>query len=255
MPLLAGAVGVCTLALTACQDDRTLRPRERAPAGARYVLDAVGSGGVEFVNGAANGRCLDVAGASRAPGAALTTWACTGAPQERFTWAEGGELRVHDGTADVLCVAVAEPTVAVGGALVLARCDDQRPHRWEPAPGGSGIRLAGTELCLAVPARGEEGDSTVLAACAPADPAQQWRASTSTAAAHRAEAATTASAGCGASATVTTYEVDDLMAAYAIPPQEDTVAVCETWVGGDYQVAYETLGSADAARVCTDFCV
>lgn len=251
MPLLAGAIGVCTLALLACQDDRTLRPRERAPAGARQVLDGGDGGGVAFVNAGANGRCLDVAGASRAPGAALTTWACTGAPQERFTWTEGGELRVYDGTADVLCVTVAEPTVAAGGALVVARCDDQRPRRWEPAPGGSGIRLAGTELCLAVPARGEEGDGTVLAACAPEDLAQQWRQGASATTRMAALAPLSADAGCGASATITTYEVDSLATPYAIPPLSETVTVCQTWVGGDYQTRFVTVESNDDADPLT----
>jgi hypothetical protein len=50
---------------------------------------------------------------------------------------------------------------------------------------------------------------------------------------------------CGASYTLLTYESDSLMSQYGIPPTQDTLAVCETWVGNDYTTQIAVAGSSE----------
>lgn len=60
-------------------------------------------------------------------------------------------------------------------------------------------------------------------------------------------AANASGTNCGVSYTLTTYEMDSLMAQYDIPATYDTIAVCETWVGSDYSVRSTFVGSSESA--------
>jgi hypothetical protein len=57
---------------------------------------------------------------------------------------------------------------------------------------------------------------------------------------------------CGASYNVVTYETDDLMAQYGLPPTQDTLAVCETWTGSDYATEALVTGSSENALMVPD---
>ncbi|HST08151.1 MAG TPA: hypothetical protein VLJ83_08255, partial [Gemmatimonadaceae bacterium] len=50
---------------------------------------------------------------------------------------------------------------------------------------------------------------------------------------------------CGASFRVITDETDSLMAAYGIATTSDTVDVCESWTGSDYDYQVSGAGSSD----------
>jgi hypothetical protein len=55
----------------------------------------------------------------------------------------------------------------------------------------------------------------------------------------------TSTASCGASYTLLTNESDSLMSQYGIPATQDTMTVCETWVGNDYTTQVSIAGSSE----------
>lgn len=57
---------------------------------------------------------------------------------------------------------------------------------------------------------------------------------------------------CGASFRLIANEQDDLMAQYGIPNTVDTVDVCESWTGNDYQYQATAIGSSDNDPVLID---
>lgn len=61
-----------------------------------------------------------------------------------------------------------------------------------------------------------------------------------------------AGVNCGATFTMTVVEDDPLMVQYGIPTSTDTVEVCETWTGSDYDVRTRTVGSSENLPDFTD---
>lgn len=64
--------------------------------------------------------------------------------------------------------------------------------------------------------------------------------------------AATVSADCGASFTMVISETDSLMARYDWPTAVDTVSVCETWTGSDYDHRLRRVGSSDDSIAAPD---
>ena len=60
------------------------------------------------------------------------------------------------------------------------------------------------------------------------------------------------SGSCGATYSIVTYETDDLMAQYGIPPTQDTLSVCETWSGSDYAAEALVVGSSETSVLVPD---
>jgi hypothetical protein len=120
---------------------------------------------------------MDVAGASRAAGAALTIWECLDGPQQTFRWdAATGAIRVYDDTADVKCVDVSGGAPAPGTPLVIQACNGALSQQWEPTADAAGARLVGTNLCLDVPnGTNQLGTQLIVWTCWGGYP-QQWDA-------------------------------------------------------------------------------
>lgn len=225
-------------AVAACRDDHPAAPPGLVPGSANLsVSGAYGRANpVEFRSLVGENRCMDVQGASRDAGARLTIWECLNAPQQTFAWYSTGEIKVYDGTADVKCVDNAGGNAQPGDAVIIWDCHGGAPQKWEPTEDGSGIRLVGTGLCIDVP-NGDPvlGNELILWHCHGGTP-QQWNAP-----------GPSSASGCGASFTTITAETDSLMAQYGIPPQADTVAVCETYLAGDYRLSFQTTGTSENA--------
>jgi hypothetical protein len=62
----------------------------------------------------------------------------------------------------------------------------------------------------------------------------------------------TSMTSCGASFRMIANEQDSLMAPYGIPNSVDTVDVCESWTGADYQYQATAIGSSDEDPVLVD---
>ena len=98
----------------------------------QWTLGSV-AGGYSIVNGA-SGRCLEVAGASTADGAAVVEAACTGAAQQIWTTVEVEHWRqvvaVHSGK----CLAVDGGSIDDGGKIVQTTCAVSASQNWTLSP-------------------------------------------------------------------------------------------------------------------------
>lgn len=147
--LAAAALLVVTLGLAwACAD--VVAPRVPVAAAPRMSLtDAYRSGrpGL-FRSGVAADRCMDAAYFRRDEGTPVVISTCTGTENQLFSWGADGLIRVY--SPNPMCV-----TVQGAGAhldpVVLAPCDGRPGQRWAPTAGGTGVQLAGRDMCLDVP--------------------------------------------------------------------------------------------------------
>lgn len=102
--------------------------------------------------GVASGRCLDVKGNSRTPGAALQIYQCNGGANQGFTFTTAGELRVFESS---LCVEPKAGSTTPGGGTVvaIANCSGQPAQQFRLNADKS-ISATQSGLCLDVMSQG-----------------------------------------------------------------------------------------------------
>ena len=159
------AKGAVTLVLAlvlaaACSDP--VAPRADGAAPARLERAAAEPGAMALV-GAGAGRCLDVAGARRDPGAPVILYACNGGANQQFTFpAPGatGEIRVYAAEGTPLCVDVAGAAGQNGDAVITWTCHGGANQQWTRTAAGELRGLNGR--CLDVAGAGTEDFSDVI---------------------------------------------------------------------------------------------
>ncbi|MFF5112040.1 PHB depolymerase family esterase [Streptosporangium sp. NPDC000509] len=114
------------------------------------------SGGTGALRGVGSGRCLDVAGASQANGAAANIWDCSGQPNQRWTSTAAGELRVYGGK----CLDVNGAGTADGSAVIIWDCNGQNNQKWRLNADGT-ITAVGANKCLDVSGYGTANGTRV----------------------------------------------------------------------------------------------
>ncbi|MCX5065688.1 PQQ-dependent sugar dehydrogenase [Micromonospora lupini] len=140
-----------------------VRPRRLLPALAVAVLLAVTVGvpasaaGPSTVVGAASGRCLDVVGNSRTPGAGINIYDCVGQANQAWTFTTAGELRVYDAT---MCLDVVGQDTSAPAALQIYGCTGGANQRWRINTDGSIVGVQ-SGLCLDVTGGGTANGTTV----------------------------------------------------------------------------------------------
>lgn len=105
-----------------------------------------GGGGTGPVRSAGAGRCLDVAGASTAPGARVQVWDCHGGANQVWTRTSAGELTVYAGGAR-LCLDAEGGGTAPGTGVITWSCHGGTNQKWTPNGNGT-ITNARSGLCL-----------------------------------------------------------------------------------------------------------
>ncbi|GAB7189925.1 hypothetical protein NUM3379_06310 [Kineococcus sp. NUM-3379] len=134
-----------------------LRTAQPAPSGVQLV-------------GVASGRCLDVVGSSRTPGAEIDIYDCNGGANQRWVFTSAGELRSFGGE---LCLDAEASGTAPGTRLVSYTCNGRANQKFARGANGS---IVGQQsgLCLDVAARGTaNGTRVALWTCSGATN-QQW---------------------------------------------------------------------------------
>jgi glucose/arabinose dehydrogenase len=109
--------------------------------------------------GVASGRCLDVKGNSKTPGAALQIYQCNGGANQGFTFTAAGELRVYEST---LCVEPKNGSTTLGGGTVvaIASCSGLPAQQWRLNADKS-ITATQSGLCLDVMSQGTANQTPV----------------------------------------------------------------------------------------------
>ncbi|MGC4816961.1 PQQ-dependent sugar dehydrogenase [Micromonospora sp. DT63] len=140
-----------------------VRPRRLVPAFAVAVLlsAAVGvpasAAGPSTVVGVASGRCLDVVGNSRTPGAGINIYDCVGQANQAWTFTAAGELRAYDAT---MCLDVVGQDTSAPAALQIYGCTGGANQRWRINADGSIVGVQ-SGLCLDVSGGGTANGTTV----------------------------------------------------------------------------------------------
>ncbi|MEV0757915.1 PHB depolymerase family esterase [Streptosporangium sp. NPDC050280] len=114
------------------------------------------SDGTGALRGVGSGRCLDVAGASQANGAAANIWDCSGQSNQRWTSTAAGELRVYGGK----CLDVNGAGTADGSAVIIWDCNGQNNQKWRLNADGT-ITAVGANKCLDVSGYGTANGTRV----------------------------------------------------------------------------------------------
>jgi hypothetical protein len=140
----------------------------------RFSVAAGGapSPGVQLAS-RASGKCLDVVGASRSPGADVIVWSCHGDENQRWTLPEPGatgEVRVF-GT---LCLDAAGGTGANGDPIITWSCHGGANQRWTRTAAGE-LRGVSDRCVDVVGARTDDGAALILWDCHGGSN-QQWTA-------------------------------------------------------------------------------
>lgn len=119
---------------------------------------------------AASGRCLDVAGNSTTPGAAIQIWDCNGVAGQGWTLTSAGELRTFDGTR---CLDALNWGTTAGTALISWSCTGGANQKFAWGANGS-LRSQQSGLCLDVTSnRTANGTAVALWTCNGRDN-QRW---------------------------------------------------------------------------------
>ncbi|MFI6512059.1 RICIN domain-containing protein [Streptosporangium sp. NPDC050855] len=108
------------------------------------------------IRGVASGRCLDVANASQANGAATQLWDCNGQANQQWASTSAGELRVYGGK----CLDVNAGGTADGTAVNIWDCNGQNNQKWRLNADGT-ITALGADKCLDVSAYGTANGSKI----------------------------------------------------------------------------------------------
>ena len=116
--------------------------------------------------GASSSRCLDVNGASTAPGAQVDIWDCDGGANQKWTPTAARELRVYNGT---MCLDAYNNQTSTGTKVELWSCNGGANQQWVLNPDGT-ITGVQSGLCLDVtggnvPAGNVNGTTAELWSC------------------------------------------------------------------------------------------
>lgn len=133
-----------------------------------FGIDQQPSGGTALV-GAQSGRCLDVASASRANGAAVQLWDCNGAANQQWTSTASGELRVYG---DKCLDATGQGTTA-GTTVQIWDCNGQSNQKWTTQSDGS-VKGAQSGLCLDATSQGTANGTRIALWTCNGQANQRW---------------------------------------------------------------------------------
>ncbi len=95
--------------------------------------------------GVQSGRCLDIAGVSRANGATTQIWDCNGGTNQVFAPTAAGELRVYGDT----CLQARDQGTTAGTAVEIWACTGADNQKWMLADDGTIVGVS-SRLCLDV---------------------------------------------------------------------------------------------------------
>lgn len=118
----------------------------------------------------ASGLCLDVAGNTTAPGAAVQVYACNGGPNQQWDVDAAGEIRTFGGTR---CLDVAGQSTALEAPIVSWQCNGQDNQKWVVNANGT---IVGKQsgLCLDVRNAATTGKTPVQVWTCTGNPNQVW---------------------------------------------------------------------------------
>ncbi len=123
----------------------------------------------QTITHADSGRCLDIAGASTANGAAAALWDCHGNTNQRFTYTSAGEIRVYGNK----CLDAYADGRTSGTPVVIWDCNGQDNQKWNLNSSGT-LTGKASNLCLALTgARTDNGAPAQLSTCSGASN-QRW---------------------------------------------------------------------------------
>ena len=127
------------------------------------------AGRTSLTNGLAPGKCMDVSGASTAPGARVILFTCNDTDAQKFVWHPNGEIRY---AAD-LCLGVDHGAGRDENAIVTQECDGDNDQKWRRGSTSAIIGLDGQCIDVAG-ANTADGTPLILAPCTAAE-TQMWR--------------------------------------------------------------------------------
>lgn len=116
-----------------------------------------------------SGRCLDVSGASTAPGAATIVWDCHAGANQSWTRTAAGELRVYGSS----CLDVSGGGTAAGTAVIAWPCHGGANQKWTLRADGSLLNPV-SGRCLDVPSGATAGGTPVRLGTCTGAAGQQW---------------------------------------------------------------------------------
>ncbi|WP_456820763.1 PQQ-dependent sugar dehydrogenase [Cellulomonas sp. URHB0016] len=121
------------------------------------------------VVGVGSGRCLDVNGGSRTPGARVIIYDCKGSSNQSWTLTPAGELTVYDSQT---CLDAGQ-SPARGAAARISACNGSAGQRWRVDADGL-ITHTSTGLCLDVRGAGTANGTPVIISTCHGLPNQRW---------------------------------------------------------------------------------
>jgi hypothetical protein len=119
--------------------------------------------------GVQSNRCLDVASASRANGAAVQLWDCNGGANQQWTATASGELRVYG---DKCLDATGQGTTA-GTTVQIWDCNGQANQKWAAQSDGS-VRGTQSGLCLDASGQGTANGTRIALWTCNGQANQRW---------------------------------------------------------------------------------
>ncbi|HEV2784501.1 MAG TPA: ricin-type beta-trefoil lectin domain protein [Actinophytocola sp.] len=109
-------------------------------------------------------KCLDVNGASTAPGTQLQIWACNGGSNQIWTRTPSGQLTVYSGN-NTRCMAALNNQTTSGTPVVIAQCTGTAGQQWRFNANGT-VTGVGSNLCLDINGGATaNGAKTILWTC------------------------------------------------------------------------------------------
>ncbi|MEV0716223.1 arabinofuranosidase catalytic domain-containing protein [Asanoa sp. NPDC050611] len=119
--------------------------------------------------GVQSGRCLDVANASTANGAATQLWDCQGGANQAWTWTSTRQLMVYGNK----CLDASGQGTANGTAAIIWTCNGQTNQQWNVNSNGT-ITGVQSGLCLDANANGTANGTKVHLWACNGGANQQW---------------------------------------------------------------------------------
>jgi non-reducing end alpha-L-arabinofuranosidase len=137
---------------------------------AGYAPAAPGNTGALRAVGA--GRCLDVNGATTAPGTQLQIWDCNNGSNQTWSRTSSGQLTVYSGS-NLRCADASGQGTSSGTAVVISNCTTQASQQWRFNANGT-ITGVQSGLCLDVNGAGTANGTKVQLWTCNGGSNQQW---------------------------------------------------------------------------------
>lgn len=115
-----------------------------------------------------DGKCLDDTNNSTANGNKIQIWTCNGLPNQKWTYAEDGTLRIHG-----KCLDIVNRSTAAGAKLQLWTCNGGENQRWAVI-GNAQLMNPASEYCLSDPADSAKNGTQLRIAGCGSIPSQEW---------------------------------------------------------------------------------